>query len=132
MVLSNGEKIPPMDMECAIGLDPLFEQALVVGEGRPYLCALVVLNAESWVTLARAQQLDPFAPDSLRNKAVLSKLQQRISRALHDFPGYAKIRRVHPLLEQWSIENNLMTPTLKIKRARVLEKYKTEIEAMYS
>lgn len=132
LVLSNGEKIPPMDMECAISLDSLFEQVLVVGEGRPYLSALVVLNAESWVTLARAHQLDPFAAASLHNKTIISKLQRRISHALHDFPGYAKIRRVHPLLEQWSIENDLMTPTLKIKRARVLEKYKTEIESMYT
>ncbi len=132
LVLSNGEKISPVDMECAISLDPLFEQVLVVGEGRPYLSALVVLDAESWVMLTRAHQLDPFAPGSLRDKTIISKLQRRISHALHDFPGYAKIRRVHPLLEQWSIENDLMTPTLKIKRARVLEKYKTEIESMYT
>ncbi len=132
LILSNGEKIPPMDMECAISLDPLFEQALVVGEGRPYLSALVVLNAEHWVTLAKAHLLDPFDPNSLRNKAILTDLQHRISQALHDFPGYAKIRRVHPLLEEWNIENDLMTPTLKIKRTRVLAKYEREIETMYN
>ncbi len=132
LILSNGEKIPPMDMECAISLEPLFEQALVVGEGRPYLTALVVLNAQHWVTLAKEHQLDPFAASSLRNKIILADLQHRISQALHDFPGYAKIRRVHPLLEEWNIENDLITPTLKIKRAHVLAKYEKEIEAMYN
>ncbi len=132
LVLSNGEKIPPVDMECAISLDPLFEQTLVVGEGRAYLCVLVVLNGEQWVTLAKTLQMDPFAPDSLRNKKMLSALQRRVSHCLCNFPGYAKIRRVHPLLEEWSIENDLMTPTLKIKRNRVLEKYEKEIEAMYN
>lgn len=132
LILSNGEKIPPMDMECAISTDPLFEQALVVGEGRSYLGALVVLNAENWVSFAKSQQLDPFAADSLCNKKILAKMQRRISAALHDFPGYAKIRRVHPLLDEWNIENDLMTPTLKIKRARVLAKYEKEIETMYT
>lgn len=132
LILSNGEKIPPMDMECAISTDPLFEQALVVGEGRSYLGALVVLNAENWVRFAKSQQLDPFAADSLCNKKILAEMQRRISAALHDFPGYAKIRRVHPLLDEWSIENNLMTPTLKIKRTQVLAKYEKEIETMYT
>ncbi len=132
LVLSNGEKIPPMDMECAISLDLLFEQALVVGEGRPYLSTLVVLNAEHWVTLAKEHQLDPFAASSMHNKVILTDLQRRISQALHDFPGYARIRRVHPLLEEWNIENDLMTPTLKIKRAQILAKYEKEIEAMYT
>ncbi len=132
LVLSNGEKIPPMDMECAISADPLFEQALVVGEGRPYLSALVVLNAEHWVTLAQSHQRDPFAAESLQDKKILADLQRRIGLALHDFPGYAKIRRLHPLLEEWTIENDLMTPTLKIKRARVLAKYEKEIEALYT
>ncbi len=132
LILSNGEKIPPMDMECAISIDPLFEQALVLGEGRPYLSALVVLNGEHWVALAKAHQLDPFAANSLHNKKILTVLQHRTSTALHDFPGYAKIRRVCPLLEEWTIENDLMTPTLKIKRARVLAKYEKEIETLYA
>jgi long-chain acyl-CoA synthetase len=46
IVLGNGEKVPPVDMELAAQLDPLFEQVMIVGEGRPYLAALVVLNAK--------------------------------------------------------------------------------------
>ncbi len=53
LVLSNGEKIPPGDMESAIALDPLFEQVMVVGEGRPYLTALLVLERDHWSTFAQ-------------------------------------------------------------------------------
>jgi long-chain acyl-CoA synthetase len=53
LVLSNGEKIPPMDMELAICLDPQIDQALVIGEGRPYLAAILVLNPDEWPSLAQ-------------------------------------------------------------------------------
>ncbi|MEJ2141641.1 MAG: long-chain fatty acid--CoA ligase [Gammaproteobacteria bacterium] len=132
IVMSNGEKIPPVDMENAIALDPLFDQALIVGEGEAYLSALVVLNGEEWVTLAKQLELDAFDKQNLNNKNVHQFLLQRIKLCLKDFPGYAKIRRVTAILEPWTIENDLMTPTLKIKRAKVIEKYQDKINAMYS
>ncbi len=132
LVMSNGEKIPPGDMESAIALDPLFDQALIVGEGRAYLGALVVLNSEEWFPLARDHGLDPFDENSLNNRQLHATLIRHITEALHDFPGYAKVRRVAPLLETWNVENGLMTPTLKIKRQKVLEKYATLVEQMYS
>ncbi len=131
LIMSNGEKVPPGDMESAITLDPLFDQALVIGEARPFLSALVVLNPEHWVRLARQLGFDPFAPESLQQREVRHYLQKRITRLLHDFPGFAKIRRVTPRLEPWSIDNGLLTPTLKIKRAQVLAQFAHDIEAMY-
>ncbi|MCP4993982.1 MAG: long-chain fatty acid--CoA ligase, partial [Gammaproteobacteria bacterium] len=67
LVLSNGEKVPPSDMELAITLDPIFEQAVVIGEGRPYLSALVVLNGDLWPGLTQELGLDPMAPASLQD-----------------------------------------------------------------
>ncbi|HIE56150.1 MAG TPA: long-chain fatty acid--CoA ligase [Chromatiaceae bacterium] len=132
LVLSNGEKIPPADMELAIALDPLVEQVMVVGEGKPYLTALVVLNPESWKGLAAELSVDPDDPASLRDKRVLNAVLKRIQAALKDFPGYAKIRKVHLTLEPWTIEDGLITPTLKVKRPKVLERFGQEVEAMYS
>lgn len=131
IVMSNGEKIPPVDMENAIVLQPLIEQAVIVGEGEAYLSALVVLNGEEWVTLARQLELDPFDKQNLNDKKVQQRLLQQIKESLKDFPGYAKIRRVTAILEPWTIENDLMTPTLKVKRAKVIEKYQDTINAMY-
>jgi long-chain acyl-CoA synthetase len=132
LVLSNGEKIPPADMELAIGLDPLFEQALVIGEGRSYLSALLVLNAELWTALARDFQLDPADPASLEDPRLIKAMLGRVRTALADFPGYAKIRRATLLLEPWSIDNGLMTPTMKIKRHQVLQQHSMAIERMYA
>jgi len=132
LVLSNGEKIPPSDMEMAITLDKLFEQVMVVGEGRPYLSALVVLSADHWPAFAQELGLDPIDPHSLDNHKVHSAVGRRIKAALKDFPGYAKIRRVHLSLEPWSIDNGMLTPTMKVKRAKVLEQYAAEINAMYT
>jgi long-chain acyl-CoA synthetase len=131
LVLSNGEKVPPADMEMALGLDPLFEQVLVVGEGRSYLAALVVLNADLWPGLAREYGLRPDAPASLEDPDLHKEMLRRMRDALADFPGYAKIRRVSLTLEPWTVENGLQTPTMKIKRSKVLERYREAVNGMY-
>ncbi|RMG34545.1 MAG: long-chain fatty acid--CoA ligase [Gammaproteobacteria bacterium] len=131
LVLSNGEKVPPGDMELALTLDPLIEQAMVVGEGQPYLGALLVLDADHWPGFAQDLGLDPLDPASLRHEKTHKAVLQRVQRALKDFPGYAKIRRVHLTLEPWTVDNGLMTPTLKVKRPKVMERFTAEIEEMY-
>lgn len=131
LVLSNGEKVPPGDMEMAITLDPLFEQVIVIGEGRAYLAALLVLEREHWRRLAQECAVDPDAPSSLQDKQVQHQVMQRIRGQVRNFPGYAKIRRIHLTLEPWSIDNGLLTPTLKIKRNQVLDRFAEVIEEMY-
>jgi long-chain acyl-CoA synthetase len=132
LVMSNGEKIPPVDMEDAIKLDPIFDNAVIVGEGKPYLAALVVLNPEFWFKLAQDHGLDPFAHTALQDPALHKTLLTRIAAALHDFPGYAKIRRIAPLLEPWTLENGLLTPTLKTKRQLVMQQFAEQIDRLYA
>ena len=131
LILSNGEKIPPGDMESALILDPLFEQVMVVGEGRPYLTALLVLERGHWADFAAELGVDPLARASLHENRVLHAVGRRVKGALKDFPGYAKIRRVHLSLEPWSVEDGLITPTLKVKRTKVLGHFAGEVDAMY-
>ncbi|MBU1193119.1 MAG: long-chain fatty acid--CoA ligase [Gammaproteobacteria bacterium] len=131
LVLSNGEKVPPGDMESALCLDPLVDQALVVGEGRAFLSALLVLNAEHWFGAAKEFGLDPYQPESLNDERLKTKVIKSLHHQLRDFPGYAKIRRVALFLEPWSVENGLQTPTLKIKRAAVLERFADDVERLY-
>lgn len=132
LVLSNGEKVPPADMEMAIVMDGLFEQVMVVGEGRPYLTALAVLSAEQWPALAQELGLDPQDRNSLQDERIHHAVLRRIREALRGFPGYAKIRQVRLSLEPWSIDDGLITPTLKVKRPKVLEKFAEEVQAMYA
>lgn len=131
LVLSNGEKVPPADIETTIQSDELFEQALVVGEGESYLSALLVLNSDKWFSLARELELDAMESVSLGSKKLQQFVIQRLRSLLHDFPAYAKIRRVSLTLEPWTIENGLLTPTMKIRRARVIEHHHDDIVKMY-
>lgn len=130
LVLANGEKVPPVDMELAIASDGLFEQILVVGEGRPYLTALVVLNAVAWEKYQRHKGLQ-VAPQSVNSGEVHKLLLKRIARQIATFPGYANIHRIFVSLDEWTVDSGLITPTLKLKRPQIIEKYAQEIEEMY-
>ena len=129
IVMSNGEKVPPLDMEAAIARDSLFEQTMLIGEARPYLAVLAVLNAEQWKKTAAEAGLDAQA--ALHSEAAEKLVLARIVRQLRDFPGYAQVRRAAVSLEPWSVENGLLTPTLKLRRPQVMEHYKKRIAKLY-
>ncbi len=129
IVLANGEKVPPGEMEMAISLDPLFEQVLVVGEGRPYLTALIVPETEALKALLEHLQLP--ADTSLDHPGLISAVLERVAVQLSAFPGHARIIRVHLISEPWDIENGLMTPTMKLRRGRILEQYAGEVGQLY-
>ncbi len=131
IVLGNGEKVPPNDMEMAIAMDPLIDQIMVLGEGRSFLSSIVVLNPEEWSALADTLGVDPKDPQSREEKFVEKAVLKRISNQLHTFPGYAQIRRVHLDLEPWTVDDGLLTPTLKMKRPQLTKHYANQIETMY-
>ena len=132
LIMSNGEKIPPTDIENTIVIEPFYEQALLLGEGQAYLGAVLVLNPEEWVRIAEQNKLDPFDKNNLQNKAVHNQIVRHLRTVLHDFPGYAKIRKVILTLDPWTVENDILTPTLKVKRPKVLKLFEKEIKALYS
>ncbi|MGB5427590.1 MAG: long-chain fatty acid--CoA ligase [Gammaproteobacteria bacterium] len=131
LVLANGEKVPPTDMEMAIALDPLFEQVMVIGDDRPFLTALLVLNPEQWERVARQLQLDARDPAALASDELKMLVSDKLTRQLAEFPGYARIHGITCTLEHWTIENELITPTLKLKRNRIMEHFAADIDRMY-
>ena len=132
IVLSNGEKLPPVDIENAILRDPLFEQIMLLGEAKPYLSVITVLAAGHWKKLAAEKGWNADDPATVRGKDVEKEITQRMGVQLKAFPGYAQVRRATVSLEPWSVENGLLTPTLKLKRPKVLEKFNAEIDQMYA
>lgn len=132
IVMSNGEKLPPVDMENAILRDPLFEQIMLLGEAKPYLSVITVLNADHWQKLAAEKGWKLDDRQVVQSKEVEAEIILHVGLQLKAFPGYAQVRRATVTLEPWSVENGLMTPTLKLKRAKVMEKFNAEIDQMYS
>lgn len=131
IVLANGENIPPAELELAISTDPLFEQVMILGEGKPFLSALVVLNRHNWELLAHSLDIPADYENSLDHPDVQKELLSRIKDKLAPFPGYAKIFRVVATLEPWTVEAGLITPTLKLKRNCLIEHYEDAIIGMY-
>ena len=109
LVLSNGEKLPPQDAELAILHDGIFEQLMLVGEGRPFLTLLAVAK-----------------------DAGEKELVKRANERLAHFPRYVRVRRAIVSPEPWTVENGLLTPTLKVKRNDVLKRFAAEIDEIYA
>ncbi len=121
IVLSSGEKVPPYDMEQAIRDLPLIQQAMIIGEARPFLSAILVIDKD----LRQSHHSD------LSDKQLFKLLKNQIQQALHDFPGYAKVRRFILADQPWTIENGFLTPTMKLKRQRVEDFYDKQIAQLY-
>ena len=109
VVMSNGEKLPPQDAEFAVLHDSVFEQVMLVGEGRPFLTLLAV-----------TQETD--------EKTLIARANDR----LKGFPRWVRVRRVIATREPWTIENGLLTPTLKLKRPVLLARFKQAVDAVYA
>ncbi len=131
IVLANGEKFPPADMEASILTDPLIDQVMLYGEGKPYLIALVVLNPDVWKVVAEKMGIRPDMPESLTDSNVEAKVLRRIARNLSSFPAYAKVNRVLLLRDPWTIDNGLLTPKLSLKRNKVVEMFANQIDELY-
>jgi long-chain acyl-CoA synthetase len=131
IVLSTGEKVTPGDMEMALIEDPLIDQAMVVGEGKPYLAALLVLNGRAWGALAKQWSLPAEDPAALIDERLQQHLENLCRRSLARFPEYAQVRRCWVTLEPWAIANGLLTPTLKLKRPVIEHRFAEHILKLY-
>jgi long-chain acyl-CoA synthetase len=131
MVTSTGEKVSPAPLESALEQHPLIDQAMMVGEGKPFIAALLVLNPEAWQHTAARLKLEADNPASLETATARKALLQTITPLLHTFPAPSQVHGVFLTHEQWTIDNGLLTPTMKLVRDRISARYKREIEAIY-
>ena len=127
IVMSNGEKVPPVDIENVIMDNPKFDQVMLYGENRSYLIALLVFNEEY------ANRYLDFSDqsDGVLKKECHKELLKEIASHMTNFPSYAKIRRLIASTEHWTVENGLLTPTLKLKRAKIAQHFANRIEKIY-
>ena len=89
------------------------------------------LQHDQWKKLAAE---NGFATDAaaLHTPPVEKLLLARIAAQMKEFPGYAQVRRITARLDPWTVENGLLTPTLKLRRSRVMEKFQAELDQMYT
>lgn len=132
IVTSTGEKVPPADLESAIETDPLFSQTLILGEGRPYISLIAVVDPAEWQRLTDSLGLEPTGEASLASPAAKSAALKRAKAAAANFPNYALPRAIVLTKDPWTIENGLLTPTLKLKRGPLNQRFKKEIEHLYA
>lgn len=132
IVLGNGEKVPPAEMEMAITLDPLIEQVMIIGEGRSFLAALLVLNPEEWRQFAKDAGIDPDDEAALDDRFIEKQVLKRVAQQIKSFPGYAQVRRAKILLEPWTVDDGLLTATLKMKRPQISAQFQQDIESLFT
>lgn len=133
IVLTNGENIEPQPIEDACLRSPYIDQIMLVGQDQRSIGALIVPNLEAlakWAdTQNHSQKID------LESKIVQDLFRQELNREVQNRPGYRVDDRIVPfklIEEQFSIENGLMTQTLKIRRHIVMERYGDIIDIMFA
>lgn len=146
IVLSNGENIEPQPIEDACLRSPFISQIMLVGQDQKALGALIVPNLDILANWAQEQKLSLNLPDlhsdrstilssDLYSKKVLELYQQELKREVRNRPSYRtddQIKTFELILEPFSLENGMMTQTLKIKRPVVTQRYRDMINEMFA
>ena len=121
IVTAGGKNISPQNIENEILSDPLFTQTVVLGDRKPYLVALLVLNRTEAERLARAEKIQrPAWEDLLWHDAFQAVVARRLAERTKDFAPYEQIKYFHLLPRELSLEGGEITPTLKVKRRVVM------------
>ncbi|MBD0266644.1 MAG: AMP-binding protein, partial [Tolypothrix sp. Co-bin9] len=146
IVLSNGENIEPQPIEDACVRSPYIDQIMLVGQDKRSVGALIVPNLEALQKWAESQNLELCIDNDnvtettsekikLESKMSQDLFRQELNREVQNRPGYRADDRIGPfklILEPFSIENGMMTQTLKIRRHVVMERYRDIIDGMFA
>ncbi|MGB8688101.1 MAG: long-chain fatty acid--CoA ligase [Microcoleus sp.] len=133
IVLTNGENIEPQPIEDACLRSPYIDQIILVGQDQKSVGALIVPNVEA-VEKWAADQNPPIQEIDWNSKTIQDLFRQELNREVQNRPGYRADDRISPfrlILEPFSIENGMLTQTLKIKRPVVTEHYRDMIDGMF-
>lgn len=132
IVTAGGKNIAPQPLENKLKLDKYISQAIVFGDRKPYLVALLTPNIERLIDLARDEKLDYIDMEELVNHSRIKELYaDRIELMNRDLPSYETIKYFGIVPVDFSIEGGELTPTLKMKRKIIYEKYKQLVDDLY-
>lgn len=132
--LSTGKYVTPQPLESQLTSDPLIEQAIVLGLGHKFCTALIFPDQDSLRTFARSHNLDDDAPidELVANPEVRAKYQELVDQANSTVDHTSEIKRFALVPDHLSAESGLLTPTMKVRRSALREKFSSHIDALYS
>ncbi|TMG64438.1 MAG: long-chain fatty acid--CoA ligase [Chloroflexi bacterium] len=133
IITAGGKNISPANLEALLKQHPLVGQACVIGDRRPYVSALIVLDSEVAPVWARKAGISFTSPaDLAQHPAVHAEIQKAVDECNRHVSNVEGVKRFTILPVEWTPESEELTPTLKLKRRVVAQKYAGEIEGMYS
>lgn len=132
IITAGGKNIAPQPIENELKMDKFISQAFVYGDRKPYLTALIVPNFERLVAYARENHIKYIGMDDLvKNEKVIKLYEERIANINSKLAKYETIKKFTLLPIDFTIDGGELTPTLKLKRKAIYNKYKDKIESMY-
>jgi long-subunit acyl-CoA synthetase (AMP-forming) len=133
IITAGGKNISPANLEALLKQHPLIGQAAVIGDRRPYVSALIVLDPEVAPLWARKAGISfSSVADLAANPAVHAEIQKAVDETNRHVSNVEGIKRFTILPADWTAETEELTPTLKLKRRVISQKYADRIEDMYS
>ncbi len=132
IVSSNGKKIYPARIENLFKMEPLVNQVLLIGDKKPYITALLTLNTAQLTSVKGAEGLNgkPLT-EVVQTEIVAKSVGDAVSRVNKQLADFERIRRFKLLDREFSIEDGELTPTMKLRRARVLENHRALVSELY-
>ncbi|MDX6338574.1 MAG: long-chain acyl-CoA synthetase [Streptosporangiaceae bacterium] len=133
IITAGGENVPPAAVENLLVAHALIGQALAYGDRRPYLVALLTLDAEVAPAWAKARGIEASSLAALaQNPVVLAEIEQAVTAANQQLARVQQVKRWRLLPVEWTAESEELTPTLKLKRRVVHAKYSDDIATLYA
>lgn len=133
VITAGGKKIPPTSVEWLFKRNSFISQAFLYGEGRPYCIMLFTLNELDLRAFMTSQGIEISPSQKLsRHPAVVEMIETTVGQANEQLASYETIKRYAILDEDFSVENGLLTPTMKMKRKVITERYREQIESLYA
>jgi long-chain acyl-CoA synthetase len=130
---SGGKYVAPLSLESKMKEIPYIEQMLVIGENRNYVTALIVPNFITLKDWCKSHNISATSnEDIVKNAEVNKMLQAEVDEKNKSFGNWETIKRFVLLPNEWTIEGGELTPTTKVRRKIVMEKYKEQIDSLYA
>ncbi len=132
IITAGGKNISPANIEAALKAHPLIGQACVIGDKRPYIVSLIVLDGEVAPAWAKQHGIEDISLDALAsNPEVVAEVQRGVDHANELFARVEQVKKFKLLSHEWLPDSEELTPTMKLKRRGIHERYAAEIEALY-